>query len=87
MSEMVERVAEAMKAHDYGDLPWAKLSADYREQLEDYARAAIEAMREPTPQMIMAAFETGIPHETNVPDMERWYAAMIDAALKKPAKV
>lgn len=46
----------------------------------DRARAAIEAMRGPTPEMIDAARETGV---TSGEQSSRIYEAMIDAALKE----
>jgi hypothetical protein len=80
MSEMVERVARAIWAlnedtdcHDYGLLaPHAKQRAD------DWARAAIKAMREPTEAMWKAKQPTwslGRP-------MWDWWKDMIDEALK-----
>lgn len=73
MSEMVERVAKAIiKARTYragtadGDVNVIRLFA------EREARAAIEAMRELTPEMARA-----------VPTVQPWmWRAMIDEALK-----
>lgn len=56
MSEMVERVALAIKRHQIR--PNANLSPDgpWREFELDAARAAIEAMREPTEAMMLAGW-------------------------------
>jgi len=62
---MLERVADAS---------WA-LRGDLAASYEDYARAAITAMREPTPAMVKAGYERG-----GSPRADIW-RAMIDAAL------
>lgn len=82
MSEMVERVARALMAvtstHDCGDL---KLKHHY-----EMARAAMEAMREPTEEMMVDA-EVKAPalacfyEKERSPSYLAWQA-MIDAALK-----
>lgn len=80
MSEMVERVARAIATAQWGaenatDEAWRELCDDY--DLWAEARAAIEAMREPTKQMVEAAdyyFDRGSPV---VP-----WQDMIDEALK-----
>jgi hypothetical protein len=68
MSGMVERVARALMAH---------LRADDGEDFYDAARAAIEAMRGATPEMIQAAHDEKGSDEWDV------YTAMIDAAIKE----
>jgi hypothetical protein len=72
MSEMTERVAKAIfDAMDITDgLDWTSA--------ERYARAAIEAMREPTVDMIDAAASVDRYAEPG----DEW-GAMIDAALGK----
>jgi hypothetical protein len=74
VSEMVERVARAIYESTQGKwtgVPWAE--ADRGEHLRQ-ARAAIEAMREPTEGML----DAGPPE----PYMDRWvWAKMIFAAL------
>lgn len=81
MSEMIERVARAIcrsgicgpREHldEQENLNWRKFELE--------ARAAIEAMREPTPDMLYAGAQTyqGITF-SGVPS----WTAMIDAALK-----
>jgi hypothetical protein len=68
MSDMVKRVGRAI---------WLKLSGPELDECEEAARAAIEAMRDPTDKMVldgaMAAANEN-PHEV--------WEAMIDAALK-----
>lgn len=71
MSEMVKRVCAAIDgAYSHGDLSWEKC-----------ARAAIEAMREPTEEMVQAANHmTGYSLENEYIKQE--WRAMIDEALK-----
>lgn len=66
MSEMVKRVAAAMEAR----------SAVDPVDIEDIARAAIEAMREPTEAMKMAVYMAG---DDSLEPVEAW-VVMIDAA-------
>ena len=80
MSEMVEKVARAMaeksKARQPGMHTLNSLPMDGKEDFLEMARAAIEAMREPTEAMEDAAFSSTL----TIP--KRGYQAMIDAALK-----
>jgi len=83
MSEMVERVAEAIRDrrtqadfHAVKDGHWI---IDHDKEL---ARAAIEAMREPTLPMVAAAVKRDWKGETD-PTWAEGYRAMIDAALPK----
>lgn len=80
MSEMVERVARAIAdagGSDFDQLP-SKHGPGFglRNMYMNMARAAIEAMREPTGAMEDAAFSSTL----TIP--KRGYQAMIDAALK-----
>ena len=55
---------------------------------EDWARAAIEAMREPTESMLIAALHDYMGYEKQGPRKAPWngrtmWRAMIDAALKE----
>lgn len=86
MSDMTERVARAIcKAHyiydDYNEEE-AQRAAD--NEWVDWcveARAAIEAMREPTGEMLLAAW--GSEDDQGEPGVtESTWTAMIDAALK-----
>lgn len=89
-SEMVERVARAIYA-SAGRLPpeppWEDADQEVRDWISDHARAAIEAMREPSEAMI----DSGVAFALNVSlgGDYRWtdyvrdkHRAMIDAALK-----
>ena len=82
MSEMIERVARAMCQSD-GDDP-----ERYWRDYEVNARAAIEAMREPTEAMI-AAGHLNDPLGCDVADAAAVYPAvwegMINAALSEAA--
>lgn len=92
---MVERVAWALMLDEYGpggrdtmlDYWWGKYADTYRK----HARAAIEAMRDPTKEMLNAGTEQapeGIDDEDGRPShyqqdaaLPIWHA-MIDAALR-----
>jgi hypothetical protein len=79
MSEMVERIAKAICAGD----AWPR-QADIARTL---ARAALEAMREPTNAMIAAIENKAEERYQAAPDMQRFYGddlwrAGIDEAVK-----
>lgn len=69
MSEMIERVAKAI--HDAAEpkIAWERRSAEYKLDYLDYARAAIQAMREDL-YAFLSYDEEGV-------------IDMIDAALKE----
>lgn len=77
MSEMVERVAKAIDRVSTAMNP----HRTDQELLEAAARAAIEAMREPTDEMLASLKEDWWDNET---PLTVWQA-MIDGALAKPA--
>jgi hypothetical protein len=93
MSEMIERVAKAMRAdyigsHNPNRLAWEEIDDGMRAIWRQHARAAIEAMREPTEAMVSAMIG---PHYVGL-DLEQatqrlqvcvWNAG-IDAALSQP---
>jgi len=83
MSEMTERVVKAIrqKAAEIDHRPGV-LEADPMWFADEYARAAIEAMREPTEGMIKAAGVVSFGTD-NRPYIIRDWNAMIDAALKE----
>ena len=99
MSTMVEKVARAMyeKALDQrpltpfgmdADWPtWADLSDKDRNYALGEARAAIEAMKEPTLEMlseeICSHLERDMDHMTPMGSLNMAYMAMLDAALKE----
>jgi hypothetical protein len=71
---MIERVARALaKASGIND--WEKSAQEF----EDDARAAIEAMREPTDAMLACGEQWGLPSDPM--GLKRWQE-MIDAALE-----
>ncbi len=79
MSEnMIERVAKAIffRGGEQDDMQWEHGQSYLREMAREQARAALKAMRSPTPEMILA----GVHHD-NMGDMEGRWNAMIDAAL------
>lgn len=73
MSEMVERVAKALAGWDWDSCP------NDHDRWRSDARAAIEAMREPTQPMRDAAFRRGGVNSTQS------YKAAILAALEDKA--
>ena len=74
MTEMIERVAKAMAAKCRRDHDWPFWL--------DEARAAIEAMREPTDEQRTAYWE--LSHKTETMVDAHWQRA-IDAALNAPS--
>lgn len=85
MSEMIERVATAIyenRRRMYEDrVPFKDLYPSAQRPYLDEARAAIEAMREPTEEMI-AAGARGSGEDSQDVALGAW-EAMIDAALSK----
>jgi hypothetical protein len=96
MSEMIERVAEAMYwgrvNPNKGNIclsvavaPWADLADEHRSGIQlwhcksfwrESARHALEAMREPTDEMLLAG-----GNQLDCPREKQCWQAMIDAAL------
>lgn len=93
MSEMIERVARALaqQVDEAAYNPIENLSGVGLDGVVDLlalARAAIEAMREPTEEMIEAGAAAGGWDERFEPieaAIERSYEAMVGCALKLPA--
>lgn len=84
MSEMIGRVARAMFEADGGT--WPMTDPAFRDQFENLARAAIEAMRAHfTPAMTAAFYSDGkINAATELEaDPQDYWQAMIDAALER----
>lgn len=84
MSKMVEKVAEAVREANDGEGEAYLYSQFYtvRERSIQLARAAIEAMRVPTPEMLHAAFGVGDGVDADENNRNRWQA-MINAALQE----
>jgi hypothetical protein len=82
MNEMVERVAIAIVCKELGLTPedWEDCFDGAKDRYRDLARAAIEALREPTLAMYEASRVPIIAGE-NAPIGDRW-RAMIEEALK-----
>jgi len=88
MISMVERVARALHARKYGE--WYEgpctVTDSQRECLAD-ARAAIEAMREPTEAMYRAAYkeqdDSAIHNYGAAPTFDDYWSTAIDAALNE----
>lgn len=86
MSEMVERVAKAIEAAGLAYLKGQDDKTGWADVPDElFARAAIAAMREPTPMMRDAACDVG-PDTNNgcfsYDNADIVYQAMIDEALK-----
>lgn len=79
MSEMVERVARAIYdgRNGRGARAWASLPRSHQSPYFLDARAAIEAMREPTGPMVTAGIKDGIEGE-GVHAGRRWPAAVTE---------
>ncbi len=73
MSEMVERVAQAIWSARHPGLAWTSVPCVIKRSYRSGARAAIQAMREPTEEMIQAAWAEVLPGHV--------WRAMIDTAL------
>lgn len=71
----LEEVARAM----VGEVAWPRLGEEERKGWMANARAALEAMRQPTEKMIDAGTATFRPPD--YADAEETYRAMLDAAL------
>jgi len=86
MSEMVERVARAMRAQEYDADEWDGTDSSDRYYWQTAARAAIAAMREPTSEMMDAYLDLEDPMDDdwpyNPPAAKPAWQVMIDAALK-----
>jgi len=88
---MVERVARAIYEgrNGVGAVAWAHRQDGYKDPYRADARAAIEAMREPTPEMAVAgfvadAFRTPMARLEADFEPKAVHRAMVDAALTKP---
>ena len=80
MSEMIERVAKAIHHYRPNRVePWERCVESYKKELRMQAKAAIEAMREPTNKMVKPYIDAYYRDE----DMKTAWREMIDAALKE----
>jgi len=73
---VIEKVARAMCLESSGYDSWERTPVDIQEAWKKSAKAAIEAMREPSEKMVQAGIDEGLHKPGN------WYPAMIDAALE-----
>lgn len=89
MSTMVEKVAIAIFCAREGDTQemWDRSRGPWKDEYRQQARAAIGAMMEPTPEMLVAGEDedtfmaNGVLVERS--DAAHHYAAMVQAALKE----
>lgn len=82
MSEIIERVAEAMyNRHAGKDDTWQSLNSFWRKTYLEKARAAIEAMREPTGNMIETGSEACQHLNSRWENSNECWKAMVDEAL------
>lgn len=77
--DMIERVALAIERADSPGLPWHLETEQDQKVYRNLARAAVAAMREPTPEMMLAGFVCCPIHTLST------WEAMIDAAIAEPA--
>lgn len=87
MSAMVQRVANAMFRSSGKPFTEYAMNSELRKGYEVFARAAIEAMREPTEAMLEAGCRAHPEGDYNGGTMligiiEAEWSAMVDAALK-----
>ena len=83
---MLERVARAIAKRQSPKQEWGELTEWERGECTKDARAAIEAMREPTPTMIEARIDRAAGKIRIHPlDLEIWQD-MVDAALEEPGR-
>lgn len=88
---MVERVARAIWAKatelvpDGDRVPWEDVNYGFQADILGQARAAIEAMREPTPDMLKGSggWDEKIHWNEPFPNALGHWRAMIDAALSE----
>jgi hypothetical protein len=82
--DMIERVARALIDQIGSPWPYGKMDPAVRRLWRDHARAAIEAMREPTEAMLTTETTYGTPLDGYLDDTcaEAVWDAMITAALK-----
>lgn len=81
VSEMVERVAAAMAVCGQSHTSWDQCADNFKDEMRRKARAAIEAMREPTPEIIEALERLlDIQGHSHTPK-ESW-ALLVDEALR-----
>ena len=86
MNEMVERVARAILAESQNMGALAHHLKGRNAIETRLAQAAIEAMREPTESMRIAAIKTPLPaFVDDIPLYEKIWRGMIDAALADPS--
>lgn len=78
---MIDKVARAMHASAGIMLPWDALKDSDRQHLLTHAGAAIEAMREPTEEMIKAGRGDADEEWITDGDLIETHQSMIDAAL------
>lgn len=92
MNDMIERVAEALwsadaeRCHSKRREPWSDVSESVKDDWRFNARAAIQAMREPTDEMVSSGQSAGQSVQptylTAESTIERWQA-MVDTALSE----
>lgn len=85
---MVKKVARAMAdAFTNGNMQFDEASEHHQRLYIEAARAAIEAMMDPTDAMlsdeICAHLESDMDHMTPMGSLNRAYGSMIEAALKE----
>ncbi len=85
MNDMIERVAKAIHSKQYNSTtsPYGDPADQKTKWSKVLARAAIEAMREPTEEMLATAFKTYNAKHLIALSYKKPWRAMIDAALKQ----
>lgn len=90
MSGIIERVAQAICLAQSWMLPWDEIPAEAQDRMRNVARAAIQAMREPTEDELTSAVKEAVQVHGLHPDQQYYptagfvriaFQSVIDAAL------
>lgn len=79
--KMIEKVARIIAVKSTNGLSWDRIPDQFKNEFIEQARAAIEAMREPTKRMLEPV--TNADGFFKLSDPKEAYQAMIDAALEE----
>jgi len=84
MGEVVERIALSIASADAEQMHWGRKIMPL-EVARALARAALEALREPTEEMCQAGYDAMDANDKPCLNADVCWPAMIDAALAEPS--
>lgn len=86
---MVEKAAKAIYAVEYDieAYPWEQEAREVKNLYGDQARAALRALREPSPEMIAGVYAAFNASDKRPITIEECFTIMVDAALGTGANV